>query len=113
MPREPDLPADPRMHIVEVDNGARIQARSVVIATGVEYRKLALSNLSRFEGAGIYYGATFVEAQLCAGDEVIVVGGGNAADPAIFLAQTTKRVYLVVRSGRLGPDHVTLSEPQD
>ncbi len=96
------LACDPRMHIVEVDNGARIQARSVVIATGVEYRKLALSNLSRFEGAGIYYGATFVEAQLCAGDEVIVVGGGNAAgQAAIFLAQTTKRVYLVVRSGGL------------
>jgi thioredoxin reductase (NADPH) len=96
------LACDARMHTVDVDNGARIQARSVVIATGVEYRKLALASLSRFEGAGIYYGATFVEAQLCAGDEVIVVGGGNAAgQAAIFLAQTTKRVYLVVRSGGL------------
>jgi thioredoxin reductase (NADPH) len=96
------LACDHRLHIVEVDNGAHIQARSVVIATGVEYRKLALSNLSRFEGTGIYYGATFVEAQLCAGDEVIVVGGGNAAgQAAIYLAQTTKRVYLLVRSGGL------------
>ncbi|HET9342334.1 MAG TPA: FAD-dependent oxidoreductase [Candidatus Eremiobacteraceae bacterium] len=93
------LNCDHRLHVVEVDNGARIQARSVVIATGVEYRKLVLNNLSRFEGAGIYYGATFVEAQLCAGDEAIVVGGGNAAgQAAIFLAQTTKRVYLIVRS---------------
>jgi thioredoxin reductase (NADPH) len=96
------LACHPRLHIVEVDNGSHIQARSVVIATGVEYRKLVLSNLSRFEGVGIYYGATFVEAQLCAGDEVIVVGGGNSAgQAAIYLAQTTKRVYLLVRSGGL------------
>lgn len=93
------LACDRRLHVVEVDNGARIQARSVVIATGVEYRKLALPNATRFEGAGIYYGATFVEAQLCAGDEVIVVGGGNSAgQAAIYLAQTAKRVYLLVRS---------------
>jgi thioredoxin reductase (NADPH) len=86
-------------HVVEVDNGAHIPARSVVIATGVEYRKLPLSNVSRFEGAGIYYGATYVESQLCAGEEVIVVGGGNSAgQAAVFLAQTTKRVYLLIRS---------------
>jgi len=61
-----------------------------------------LADVSRFEGAGIYYGATFVEAQLCAGDEVIVVGGGNAAgQAAIYLAQTSRRVYLIVRSGGL------------
>jgi thioredoxin reductase (NADPH) len=85
-------------HIIEVDNGAHIPARSVVIATGVEYRKLPLSNVSQFEGAGIYYGATFVESQLCAGEEVIVVGGGNSAgQAAVFLAQTTRRVYLLVR----------------
>ena len=54
----------------------------VVIATGAQYRKLPLENLSRFEGAGVYYGATFVEAQLCGGEEVIVVGGGNSAGQA-------------------------------
>jgi thioredoxin reductase (NADPH) len=96
------LACNRRLHTVEVDNGARIQTRSVVIATGVEYRKLELSNLSRFEAAGIYYGATYVEAQLCKGDEVIVVGGGNAAgQAAIYLAQSTRRVYLLVRSGGL------------
>jgi thioredoxin reductase (NADPH) len=86
-------------HVIEADNGAHIAARSVVIATGVEYRKLPLSNVSQFEGAGIYYGATYVESQLCVGDEVIVVGGGNSAgQAAVFLSQSTKRVYLLVRS---------------
>src|SRR5207249_7003721 len=74
----------------------------VIIATGAQYRKPALENLSQFEGAGIYYSATFMEAQLCAGDEVIVVGGGNSAgQAAVFLAQTTKRVYMFVRSSGL------------
>jgi thioredoxin reductase (NADPH) len=58
--------------------------------------------LSRFEGAGVYYGATFVESQLCSGEEVIVVGGGNSAgQAAVFLAETTKRVHMLVRSAGL------------
>jgi thioredoxin reductase (NADPH) len=61
-----------------------------------------VENLSRFEGAGVYYGATFVDAQLCGGEEVIVVGGGNSAgQAAVFLAQTAKRVYMLVRSSSL------------
>ena len=65
----------------------------------LQYRKPPLENLSRFEGAGVYYGATFVEAQLCGGEEVIVVGGGNSAgQAAVFLAQTAKRVHMLVRS---------------
>jgi thioredoxin reductase (NADPH) len=73
-----------------------------VIATGAEYRRPPLKNLSRFEGAGVYYGATFMEAQLCSGKEVIVVGGGNAAgQAAVFLAETTKRVHMLVRSAGL------------
>jgi thioredoxin reductase (NADPH) len=73
-----------------------------VIATGAEYRKPPLENLSRFEGAGVYYGATFVEAQVCNGEEVIVVGGGNSAgQAAVFLALTTKRVHMLVRSAGL------------
>ena len=93
---------DHRPYIVEVENGARIPARTVLIATGAQYRKLPLQNLSQFEGAGIYYGATFVERQLCGGDEVIVVGGGNSAgQAAVFLAQTTKRVHVLVRSASL------------
>ena len=94
---------DRKPYVIQVQSGARILAHTVVIATGAQYRRLQLENLSRFEGAGVYYGATFVEAQLCRGEEVIVVGGGNSAgQAAVFLAQTTKRVYMLVRSSGLG-----------
>src|SRR5918993_2870739 len=93
------LICDRKPYIVELENGIRISTRTIVIATGVQYRKPPLENLSRFEGTGVYYGATFVEAQLCGGEEVIVVGGGNSAgQAAVFLAQTAKRVYMLVRS---------------
>ena len=96
------LACDRKPYAVELDNGARIPARAVVIATGVEYRRLPLENLARLEGAGVYYAATFVEAQLCGEEEVIVVGGGNSAgQAAVFLAQTAKRVHILVRSGGL------------
>jgi thioredoxin reductase (NADPH) len=96
------LVCDHKPYVIEVDNGAQIPARTVVIATGAEYRKLPLENLSSFEGVGVYYGATFVEAQLCGGEEVIVVGGGNSAgQAAVFLAETTKRVHMLVRSAGL------------
>jgi thioredoxin reductase (NADPH) len=96
------LICDRKPYVVVLDNGARISTRTIVIATGAQYRKLPLENLSRFEGAGVYYGATFVEAQLCRGEEVIVVGGGNSAgQAAVFLAQTAKRVYMLVRSSGL------------
>ena len=96
------LICDRKPYVIELENGARISTRTVVIATGAQYRKLPLENLSRFEGAGVYYGATFVEAQLCGGEEVIVIGGGNSAgQAAVFLAQTAKRVYMLVRSAGL------------
>ena len=86
-------------YTIEVDNGPRVPARTVVIATGAEYRKLPIENITQFEGVGIYYGATFVEAQLCEGEEVIVVGGGNSAgQAAVFLAQTARKVHVLVRS---------------
>ena len=93
------LICDRKPYIIELENADRISTRTVLIATGVQYRKLPLENLLRFEGAGVYYGATFVEAQLCGGEEVIVVGGGNSAgQAAVFLAQTAKRVHMLVRS---------------
>jgi thioredoxin reductase (NADPH) len=88
-----------RPYAIEIENGPRVPARTIIIATGAEYRKLAIDNLSQFEGAGVYYGATNVEAQLCGAEEVIVVGGGNSAgQAALFLAKTAKRVNLIVRS---------------
>jgi thioredoxin reductase (NADPH) len=96
------LTCDRKPYIVEVENRARIQTRTIVIATGAQYRRLPFKNLSRFEGAGIYYGATFVEAQSCSGEEVIVIGGGNSAgQAAVFLAETTKRVHMLIRSAGL------------
>ena len=85
-------------YVIQIADGAAIPARSVVIATGAQYRKLSLENLARFEGAGVYYAATFVEAQFCGNDEVVVVGGGNSAgQAAVFLSQTAKHVHLMVR----------------
>jgi thioredoxin reductase (NADPH) len=93
--------ASPR-YIVQMEDGPRASARAVIIATGAAYRKPALENLSTFEGAGVYYGATPMEAQLCVGDELVVVGGGNAAgQAAVFLAQAAQRVYMLIRQDRL------------
>ena len=96
------LICDRKPYLVEVENGSRISARTIMIATGAEYRRPPCKNLLRFEGTGVYYGATFVEAQLCGGEEVIVVGGGNSAgQAAVFLAETAKSVHMLVRSAGL------------
>jgi thioredoxin reductase (NADPH) len=96
------LACDGQRYAIQIDEGARVPARAVIIATGAEYRRPALDNLSQFEGAGVYYGATPMEAQLCAGEEVVVVGGGNAAgQAAVFLAQSVKRVHMLVRGDGL------------
>jgi thioredoxin reductase (NADPH) len=89
-------------YAIRTDTGSVVSARSVVIATGAQYRKPALEDLSRFEGAGVYYGATPMERQICAGDEVIVVGGGNSAgQAAVFLAESCTHVHVLVRSSGL------------
>lgn len=96
------LHCDSQPYRVEIEGGGQVPTRAIIIATGAQYRKLPLHNLSRFEGAGVYYGATFMEAQLCSGEEVAVVGGGNSAgQAAVFLSQTAKRVHILVRSGGL------------
>jgi thioredoxin reductase (NADPH) len=96
------LACDKRPYVVEIDDGVQVPAHTVVIATGAEYRKPSLGSLKRFEGAGVYYAATFMEAQLCRDEEVIVIGGGNSAgQAAVFLAQLAKRVHVLVRSSGL------------
>jgi len=96
------LACDGQRYTINIDDGRRIQSRAVIIATGAEYRKPALANLSTFEGAGVYYGATPMEAQLCVGEEVVVVGGGNSAgQAAVFLASTARRVHMLVRGSSL------------
>ena len=92
------LSCDGQRYAVAIDDGPPIPARTVIVATGAEYRKPTLDNLSTFEGAGVYYGATPMEAQLCVGEEIVVVGGGNSAgQAAVFLASTARRVHMLVR----------------
>jgi len=96
------LNCDERPYRISLDDGQQIAARSIVLATGAAYNQPALPNIDRFTGRGIYYNATFMEGQLCSGDPVIVIGGGNSAgQAAVFLAQNTKGVRMLVRSAGL------------
>ncbi len=89
-------------YAVELTDGTQFKARSVIIASGAEYNRLALPNLAQFEGVGIYYGATFVEASVCSGEEIIVVGGGNSAgQAAVFLSDVARHVTMLVRGDGL------------
>jgi thioredoxin reductase (NADPH) len=91
-----------RPYEVVLENGNTLAARSIVISTGAQYNKPAIANLKQFEGQGIYYGATYIESQLCGAEEVAVVGGGNSAgQAAVYLSQTARKVHLLVRSGGL------------
>jgi thioredoxin reductase (NADPH) len=90
------------LYSVHLEDGGRIEARALIIASGAQYRKPAIANVSQFEGAGVYYAASRMESQLCGGEEVVIVGGGNSAgQAAVFLAQTAKHVHLLVRKDGL------------
>lgn len=96
------LNCDRRPYEAVLENGSVLAARSIVISTGAQYNKPLITNLKKFEGQGIYYGATYMESQLCEGEDVIIIGGGNSAgQAAVFLAQTTRKVYMLVRSNEL------------
>jgi thioredoxin reductase (NADPH) len=91
-----------RPYEVVLDNDSVIAGRSIIISTGAQYNKPKIENLTKFEGQGIYYGATYIEAQLCEDEDVIVVGGGNSAgQAAVYLAQTARKVHMLVRSKAL------------
>jgi thioredoxin reductase (NADPH) len=92
------LDCDSRPYRIYLSDGQEVRTRTIVIATGVKYRRLDLPSLARFEGAGVYYSATYLEGQLCEGEEIAVVGGGNSAgQAAVFLSQIAERVHMLVR----------------
>ncbi len=92
------LRAEPGYHIVSLQDGSEIASRSVILATGARYQRLAVEELDRYEGNGVFYAATDLEARVCTGNDVLVVGGGNSAGQgAIFLAQQGCRVSIAVR----------------
>jgi thioredoxin reductase (NADPH) len=96
------LRCDRRPYTIEIDDGTRVAARTVILATGAEYRGLPIENLASFNGAGVYYIATPMEAQLSKGEDVIIVGAGNSAgQAAVYLADAARRVIMLVRSGGL------------
>ena len=88
---------------LKLDNGDVLRARSVVVASGARYRRPEIKNLSEFEGRGVWYWASPIEARLCAQQEVVLVGGGNSAgQAAVFLSGHARRVHMVIRGGGLG-----------
>jgi thioredoxin reductase (NADPH) len=92
------LVCDRQPYKVELSNGSAVRGRAIVIASGAEYRQPAIENLSQFQGLGVYYAATHVEAQLCSDEEIIIVGGGNSAgQAAVFLASKCRHVHLLIR----------------
>ena len=96
------LHCDNRQYKVVLDTGELLATRAIVIATGAQYNRPKHENLAKFEGNGIYYGATCIESQWCEGEEIAVVGGGNSAgQAAVFLSQTARHVHLLVRAGEL------------
>jgi thioredoxin reductase (NADPH) len=96
------LVTDSRPYILELDDGTQVHAHTVVIATGARYRSLPLAGVDRFEGCGVHYAATAVESELCEGDDVAVIGGGNSAgQAAVFLSRLANHVHILVRGDGL------------
>jgi thioredoxin reductase (NADPH) len=88
---------------LKLDNGDVLRARSVVVASGARYRRPGIENLADFEGRGVWYWASPIEARLCTDQDVVLVGGGNSAgQAAVFLSGHARRVHMVIRGGGLG-----------
>jgi thioredoxin reductase (NADPH) len=90
------------LRTIELGEGATVRARAIIVATGVQYRRPSIPELLRFEGVGVYYGATRMEGRICEGEDVVVVGGGNAAgQAAVFLSGCARHVHMLVRGAGL------------
>lgn len=99
------LSFDGRSSVLTLDGGETVVAKCLLIATGAQYRKLGVFDCEKFEGRGVYYAATPMEAQSCRGTDVIVVGGGNSAgQAAVFLATQSRKVYHIIRGDDLNKD---------
>jgi thioredoxin reductase (NADPH) len=97
------LRSEPGRHEIQLSDGEIATGRSVIVATGAQYRRLEVPRLEEFEGVGVYYAATQAEAQMCAGDPVVIVGGGNSAgQAAMFLSRHAAHCRLLIRGGDLG-----------
>ena len=100
-----NLDFDGRFPVLHLDGGETVSAKSLLIASGAEYRKLDVKGREKFDGAGVYYAATQMEAKMCGSEQVCVVGGGNSAGQAtIFLSQNVRKVFLLIRGGDLRKD---------
>ena len=96
------LNCDQRPFRLDVSAGGSVQANAIIVATGAEYRRLPIANITQFEGTGVYYGATPMEAQLCQDEEIVIVGGGNSAgQAAVFLSGKAKHVHMLIRGESL------------
>jgi len=96
------LDCDSRPYRLTLSDGQVVRTRTIIIATGAKYRKLDVPSFERFEGAGVYYCATYLESQLCKGEEIAIVGGANSAgQAAVFLAGAATRVHMLVRGPSL------------
>jgi thioredoxin reductase (NADPH) len=105
------LHGDNRPNKVVLDTGEVLATRAIVMATGAQYNRPQREDLARFEGYGVYNGATCIESQWCEGQEAAVVGGGNSAgQAAVFLSQTAHRVHLLVRSEGIVEHHVAIPD---
>jgi thioredoxin reductase (NADPH) len=96
------IECDEAPYALRLDDGAKVRSRAVIVASGARYRKLSVPDYERFEGTGIYYAATAMEASLCSGEEVVIVGGGNSAgQAAVYLAGMVKHVHMLIRGAGL------------
>jgi thioredoxin reductase (NADPH) len=96
------LSFDGPVNVLHLDGDETVRAKCLLIATGAEYRVLGVEGCARYEGRGVYYAATPMEAKMCAGADVVVVGGGNSAgQAAVFLSGQARKVYVVIRGGDL------------